>query len=70
MLYASFYLSLTLDFDWVVLCGNAAFSILVISTKKRYFSFVRKVFVFQKNYFKVKVLKMFKTSSEYHIKTY
>ena len=43
-----------------VLYGNDAFSILVLSTKKRYSSFLKKVFVFQKICFKVKVLKMFK----------
>ena len=40
----------------VVLCENVAFSILVLSTKKLYSSFLKKVFVFQKICFKVKVL--------------
>ena len=37
-----------------VLYENDAFSILMLSTKKRYFSFLKKVFVFQKIGFKVK----------------
>ena len=40
------------------------FSILVISTKKRYSSFLKKVFVSQKIYFKIKVLKMFETFTD------
>ena len=43
-----------------VLYGNDAFSILVLSTKKRYSSFLARVFVSKKIYFKVKVLKTFK----------
>ena len=39
---------------------NDAFSILVLSTKKGYSSFLKKVFIFQKICFKVKVLKRFK----------
>ena len=42
-----------------VLYGNDAFSILVLSTKKLYSSFLKMVFVFQKICFKVKVLKTF-----------
>ena len=52
-----------------VLCGNDAFSISVLSTKKRYSSFLKKVLVFQKICFKAKVLKMFKVSTDCHIKT-
>ena len=44
----------------IALYGSDAFSILVLSTKKRYSSFSKKVFVFQKTCFKVKVLKTFK----------
>ena len=51
-----------------VLYGNDAFSILVLSTKKRYSSFLKKVFVFQKIYFKVKVLKTFKIFTDCHKK--
>ena len=40
-----------------VLYGNGALSILVLSTKKRYLSFLKKIFVFQKIFLKVKVLK-------------
>ena len=53
----------------VVLYGNDALSILVLSTKKRYSNFLIKVFVFQEICFKVKVLKTFKISSDCHIKT-
>ena len=51
---------LTLSSDMKVLYGNDAFSILVLSTKKEYSSFLKNVFVFQKIYFKVKLLKTFK----------
>ena len=44
-----------------VLYENYAFSI---------FNFLKKAFVFQKICFKVIVLKMFKISTDYHIKTY
>ena len=52
--------------------GNKQFfflgAILIFSTKKRYSSFLKNVFVFQKMFFKVKVLKTFKSSSDCHIK--
>ena len=60
---------LTLASDMAALYGNDAFSILVLPTKKRYSSFLKKVFVFQKICFKVKVLKTFKIFSDCHIKT-
>ena len=41
----------------------------VVSTKKRYSSFLRKVFVSQKICFKAKVLKKFETFTDCHIKT-
>ena len=47
--------------DRAVLNGNDVFSILVASTKERYSSFLKKVFVSQKICFKVKVLKTFET---------
>ena len=43
-------------------------SILVRSTKKRYSSFLKSFYVFQKIYFKVKVIKLFKISSDCHKK--
>ena len=43
-------------------------SILVLSTKKQYSSFLKCVSVFQKIYVKVKVLKLLKISSNCHIK--
>ena len=59
---------LTLASDMAVLYGNDAFSILVLSTKNRYSSFLKKVFVFQKICFKIKVLKTFKISTDFHRK--
>ena len=61
---------LILAFGRAVLYGNIPFSISVLSTKKRYSSFLRKVFIFQKIYFKVKVLKYFKICRDCHIETY
>ena len=48
---------------------NDAFLILVLSTKKRYSTFLKKVFVFEKICFKVKILKTLKISTDCHIKT-
>ena len=53
-----------------VLYRNDTFSILVLSTNKQYSRFFKKVVVFQKICPKVKVLKTFKSSSDYHIKTW
>ena len=39
-----------------------------ITTKKRYFSFLKYVFVLEKIGFNVKVLRTFKTSCDFHIK--
>ena len=47
---------LAMAFDRAVLFGNAVFSIIVLSNKKRYSSFLKKVFVFQKVCFKVNPL--------------
>ena len=55
--------------DRAVLNGNDVFSILVVSTKKQYSSFLKKVFVIQKISFKVKVSKTFETFTDCHIKT-
>ena len=60
---------LTLASDMAVLYGNDAFSILVLSTKKLYSRFLKKVSVFQKICFKVEVLKTLKISTDCHIKT-
>ena len=43
-------------------------SILALSTEERYSSILKSVCVFQKIYFKDKVLKSLKTSSDCHIK--
>ena len=53
---------LSLPSDEVVLNGNDVLSILVVSTKKQYSSFLKKVFVF-------KVLKTFETFTDCYIKT-
>ena len=47
-----------------ILYRNVAFSILELPTKKRYSSFMKKVFISQKNSFKVIVLKTFKISDK------
>ena len=60
---------LALTSDMTVFYGNDAFFILVLSTKKCFSSFLKKVFVFQKIYFRVKVLKTFKIPNDCHIKT-
>ena len=60
---------LTLASDRAIFNGNDVFSILVLSTKNRYSSFLKKVFVFQKICYKVKVLKTFKISTDCHVKT-
>ena len=57
---------LTLASDKGVLYENVVFSILVISTKKRYSNFFKKVSAFQKICFRVKVLKTFKISGLSH----
>ena len=62
-------LNMALASDMAVLNENHAFSILVLSTRKQYSSFLKKVFVFQKICFKVKVLKTLKIFSDCHIKT-
>ena len=59
---------LTLASHRAVLNGNDVFSILVISTKKRYSSLLKKVFVFQKICSKFNVLKTFKISTDCHMK--
>ena len=46
-----------------------AFSILLLSTKKRYSSFLKKVFIFQEIYFKAEVLKTFKIFTDCNMKT-
>ena len=62
------FICLNIGSDRVVLNRNDVSSILVVSTKKRYSSFLEKVFVFQKICFKVKVLKTFQTFNGCHRK--
>ena len=50
------------------LCVNVALSILILAIKKRYSSFLKRVCVFQKICFKIKILKTHKTSSDCYIK--
>ena len=59
---------LTLISKMAVLHKNIGFSIFVLSTKKLYSSFLKKVFIVQKICFKVKVLKSFEICSDCHIK--
>ena len=59
---------LTLVSDSAVLNGNDVLSILVVSTKNWYTSFLQKVSVFQKICSKVKLLKTFETFTDCHIK--
>ena len=63
-------LGLTMPSDRTDLYRNVTFSILVLSTKKRFFSFLKLVFLFQKICFKFKALKTLKRCSDCHIKTY
>ena len=58
---------LILASEKAVLCRNIAFSIFVISSKKRYSSSL-KVFAFQKICFKVTLLKTFEMSSDCQVK--
>ena len=53
---------LTLASERAVLYQNVSHSILVLSTKKRHSSFLKKFFVFQKICFKVELLKRFEIS--------
>ena len=50
--------------DRAVLNKNDMFSILVISTEKRYSSFLKKIFVIQKILFEVKLMKTFETFTD------
>ena len=68
LLVAILFIVLALAFAWAVFNGNDVFLILVVSTKKQYSSFLKKVFIFQKICFQVKVLKTFETFTDCHIK--
>ena len=61
---------LTLASDMAVLNGNDALSILVLSTKNRYSSFLKQSFRFPENLVNVKVLKTLKIFNDCHIKIY
>ena len=60
---------LKLAFGRAALHGNDPFLILVLSTKKQYSSFFKKLFVFQKICFPIAALKTFKISRNCCIKT-
>ena len=60
---------LTLASGMAVLYENDAFSILVLSTKKRYSSLLCSIFFFEKMCFKVRVLNTLKISTDRHIKS-
>ena len=64
-----YFVCLNLGFDRAVLYGSIVFSVLVNSTKKGYFSFLKKVFVFPKICLKIDIFKPFKIPSDSHIKT-
>ena len=68
-LYYNSMICLNITSDMVVLYENDALSILVLSTKKRYSSFLKKGFIFEKIDFKVKLLTTLKISTDCHIKT-
>ena len=59
---------LTLAFERGVLSGKEAFSMVVLSTKTHHSRFSKKLFVFQKTCFNVRVMKTSKTSSGCNIK--
>ena len=65
-----FLFVLALGSDGAVFFENVAFSILVLSTKNGTPVFLKKVLVFQKTCFRIKVLKTSKISSVSHRKTY
>ena len=65
----SILFALTLAFERAVLYENVASLFVVHWIIKHCSSFLRKVLVFQKIYFKIRVLKTFKISNDYHIKT-
>ena len=57
---------LALAFERAVLYRNVVFSIVVLSTRKQYTNFSKKVFVFQKIFnFNVRVMKIFKISCDF-----
>ena len=68
MINKSILFFLILASDRAVLMGNV-FLVLVVSTKKRYFIFLKMAFVFQKISLKVKALKTFETFTDCHRKT-
>ena len=59
---------LTMASDMAVLYGNDAFSILALSTIKRYSSFLKGLH-FQRICFEVEVLKTFKDFTDCHVET-
>ena len=59
---------LTLAFERGVLSGKVAFSMVVLSTTTHYSRFSKKLCVFQKTCFNVRVMKTSKTSSDCNIK--
>ena len=61
---------LTLASGITVSYGNDKFLVLVLSTKKWNFGFLKKAFLLQKICFQVKVLEKFKISTDCHIETY
>ena len=66
--FTPYFVCLNLGFDRAVLYGSIVFSVLVNSTKKEYFCFFKKVFVFQKTCLKIDIFKPFQIPSHSHIK--
>ena len=58
-----------LTFNKTVLYENVTLSMTLLSTKQRYTRFLKMVLILHKTCFKVKVSKMFKISSDCHIRT-
>ena len=61
---------LTLASDKATFYRNVLFSISATSNKRQYSNFWKKAFIFQKICFRVKVMKTFKISFDFHVKTY
>ena len=59
---------LTLVFTRAVWYRNVAFSIIVLSSKKRHSSFLKKDLFFQKTCLKAKVIRTLKIPSDYRVK--
>ena len=66
--YLRYPFVLILAINGAVFHENVAFSIIVVSTTKRYSSFLKMGLIFQKVCFKVRALKLLKIFSDFQIK--